>query len=64
MLYYYQAYGIPLVSEIELPDLVTIPGKEPLENFIDVKWGKAPQELENSPQETKPFSQYNENEFL
>lgn len=63
MKFQYQVYGLPLFSEIELPSLVGI-GDVELSNPIKVSLGKVPLALVSEPNETKPFSTYNENEFL
>lgn len=64
MQYYYQVYGIPLVSEIKLPALAVISEQENFENPVYIKHGKAPKELSKTPLEKKPFSSFNASEFL
>ncbi|MCU0349427.1 MAG: hypothetical protein MUF43_01165 [Flavobacterium sp.] len=63
MTYKYLAYGIPIISSIELTALI-----ENTENLalqpITVSEARVPENLEKTPLETKPFSVYNENEFL
>lgn len=63
MTYKYLAYGIPIISSIELTALIEnteILATQP----ITVSKGKVPESLEKTPLESKPFSVYNENEFL
>ncbi len=63
MPYHYQAYGLPVIADIELPALLWC--DDMLETTpIVVEVGKVPHQLQNPPLETKPFSSYNEHEFL
>lgn len=63
MTYKYLAYGIPIISSIELTALIKdieVFDKQP----INVHEGKVPESLEKPPLETKLFAVYNENELL
>ena len=62
MPYQYQAYGIPIVSDIELPALVFLEEELPAKP-INVARGIVPDSLRNSPLEEKPFSTLNVHEF-
>lgn len=63
MTYKYFAYGIPIDSTIELSAF--IPQSEVLEIVpIKVSVGVVPEQLKNAPLEIKPFSIFNEHEFL
>jgi hypothetical protein len=63
MIYYYQAFGLTIISEIKLPAL-TNANKSNTSNPIHVSLGKVPISLSSPALETKPFSTYNESEFL
>jgi hypothetical protein len=63
MTYKYLAYGIPIISSIELTALIeniTVFDGQP----IYVSEGKVPYILEKPALETKPFSVFNENELI
>lgn len=63
MPYHYQAYNIPIISAIELPALLNSTeqtGGAP----IEVEIGEAPKQLHEKVNEIKPFSTFNEREFL
>ena len=62
MPYQYQAYGIPIVSDIELPALVFLEEELPAKP-INVARGIVPDSLRNSPLAKKPFSTLNVHEF-
>ena len=63
MTYHYLTYGIPLVSSIELPAFVPLTEESEIRP-IRVSEGKVPDQLQNEPTEIKPFSTYNQHEFL
>lgn len=63
MTYQYLTYGIPLVSTIELPAFVPVTETSKIKP-ISVSQGLVPDKLQNEPLETKPFSIFNEHEFL
>ena len=63
-MYKYLAYGIPIVSTIELPALESISEAFEEQEIIFVSEGKVPDSLEKPAIETKPFSIFNENEFI
>lgn len=63
MPYNYKAYGLPLISEIELPALVLNNDAKNSVNPISVRVGKVPETLTSAPLETKPFTTFNENEL-
>ncbi|NBA84831.1 hypothetical protein GVN16_03625 [Emticicia sp. CRIBPO] len=63
MPYHYQAYGIPVVSSMELPALIPASDNEADLQPIMVEAGAVPDFLVNAPLEIKPFSTFNENEF-
>ena len=63
MTYQYLTYGIPLVSTIELPAFVPVTETSKI-NPISVSQGKVPDKLQHATTETKPFSVFNEHEFL
>ncbi len=63
MTYKYLAYGIPIISSMELTALIENTEILEAEN-ITVSEGKVPENLEKTPLKTKPFSVYNETEFL
>lgn len=60
----YLFFGQWITSSIELPEIEPIPSTEGLVNPIRLSFGKVPDQLKNSPTETKPFSIFNEGEFL
>lgn len=60
----YLFFGQWITSSIELPEIEPIPSAEGLVNPIQLSFGKVPDQLKNSPTETKPFSIFNEREFL
>jgi hypothetical protein len=63
MAYKYLAYSIPIISSIKLPALIE--NTEILATqTITVSEGKVPESLEKPPLESRPFSIYNETEFL
>ncbi len=61
---YYQFFGLRFISEIEFPGIQSIEPLESISNPIHVFYGKTPEKLENVPTTDKPFSTFNENEFL
>lgn len=63
MTYQYLTYGIPLVSTIELPAFVRVTETSKIRP-ISVSQGQVPDKLQNEPTETKPFSVFNEHEFV
>jgi hypothetical protein len=62
MPYHYQAYGIPIISEIELPALSGFDELFPAAP-VYVSCGTVAETLLQLPNEEKPFSLFNENEF-
>ena len=62
MPYQYQAYGIPIISDIELPALIFLEEKLTAKP-INVAQGIVPDSLQNAPLEEKPFSTFNVHEF-
>ncbi len=64
MLYYYQAYNIPIISTIELPSLMVYEGDFVNTEPIRVELGNVPKKLQNLPNEQKSFCSFNENEWL
>ena len=60
----YLAYGIPIVSTVELAALVSTTETFDEQQILFVSEGNVPTHLENQPLETKPFSTFNENEFI
>ena len=60
----YLFFGQWIASSIDLPEIEAIPSTEGLVNPIQLRFGKVPDQLKNSPTETKPFSIFNEREFL
>lgn len=63
MTYKYLTYGIPIISSIKLTALIE--NTEILATqTITVSEGKVPENLEKPPLESRPFSIYNETEFL
>jgi hypothetical protein len=63
MLYKYFAYGIPIISSIELPAFVEY-SDEINAKPIYVSKGKAPETLQTYALEEKPFSTFNETELI
>ena len=63
MPFQYQAFGLPILSEIELPDLADF-SDNISSNPINIVLGKVPVSLSESPTEIKPLSTFNEHEFL
>jgi hypothetical protein len=63
MTYKYFAYGIPIISSVELPAFVEY-SDEKNANPIYVSQGKTPETLQTPALEEKPFSTFNENELL
>ena len=57
----YQAFGVPIYSEIELKALMPYKGTE---DGIHVIVSQTPEELQTAPNVIKPFSQFNEKELL
>lgn len=64
MKYNYVAFGLSVISDIELsafmPVEEVLPGGDP----VKVYQGKAPEEIQEPPLERKPFSVFNSREFL
>jgi hypothetical protein len=60
--YIYQAYNLPIVSDIELPALIQIDSTL-FTNPIQVVQGIVPNNLKKAPLVEKPFSTFNETEF-
>ena len=60
----FTAYGIPIFSSVNLPAFVETSEVTDEVKPIVVKIGKVPDELENAPLVKKPFSVFNEHEFL
>lgn len=63
MTYKYLAYGIPIISSVELPAFVEC-SDEINTKPIYVSQGKTPETLQEPALEEKPFSIFNENELL
>ena len=63
MPFQYQAFGLPILSAIELPDLAGFSANI-RSNPINIELGKVPVSLIESPTEIKPLSTFNEHEFL
>lgn len=63
MTYKYLAYGIPIISNVELPAFIESSDEINMKP-IYVSQGKAPEALQNPALEKKPFSIFNENELL
>lgn len=63
-MYHYEFYCQHIISEIEFPGLNQVEsGKSNLRPIL-VFFGKTPEKLESAPTQEKPFSTFNENEFL
>lgn len=60
----YLFFGQWIISEITLPGIDPIQSTEDLGHPIHLKWGKVPENLTNPPLEEKPFSTFNDKEFL
>jgi len=60
----YLFFGQWINSEITLPGIDPIQHTEELSHPINLAWGKVPEGLENPPLEQKPFSTFNDKEFL
>jgi hypothetical protein len=63
MAYKYLAYGIPIISSIKLTAFIENTEISATQ-IITVSEGKVPENLEKPPLESRPFSVYNETEFL
>ncbi len=63
MTYKYLAYGIPVISSIKLTAFIENTEISATQT-ITVSEGKVPKNLEKTPLESRPFSIYNETEFL
>lgn len=64
MYFYYQIYGLPIVSEIELPALIQFPPDEPSLPPVYVNLGNVPSALNSPEQGNTAFSIFNENECI
>lgn len=65
MTFFYRAYNIPVISEIQLPSLICIKEQELGEiEPIFIKLGLVPEKLRDSANERKPFTTFNELELL
>ncbi|MFM6947697.1 MAG: hypothetical protein ACKOWQ_01665 [Aquirufa sp.] len=60
----YLFFGQWIISEFVLPEINSITDNAGLANPILLKYGKVPLSLEKPATEEKPFSTFNENEFL
>ncbi|WP_259014107.1 hypothetical protein [Emticicia fluvialis] len=60
----YIAYGLPIVSEIDLPGFIPLTDTSNPHKPLFVKIGKVPLKLKNEPTAKKPFSTFNETEYL
>ncbi len=60
----YLFFGQWIISEITLPGIDAIQSTEDIIHPIHLKWGKVPENLINPPLEEKPFSTFNDKEFL
>ena len=60
----YLFFGQLIISEIKFPGIEPLSSTEEFRNPIKVLLGKTPQYLINPPTVEKPFSTFNENEFL
>lgn len=61
---FYSFFGLLFSSNIEFPGILTLESPECNLDSIHVSFGKTPEKLENAPTTEKPFSTFNENEFL
>ncbi len=64
MNYYYSAFGLPVLAELELTALMPATHRDESITPVRVSMGEVPGKLENPPLESKPFSVFNEHEFL
>lgn len=64
MTYYYLAFGIPVISEIELPALYPINKSQDLENPVYVRLGTVPDKLVNEGQNADRNAYCNESEMI
>ncbi|HOZ85472.1 MAG TPA: hypothetical protein PK191_08275 [Niabella sp.] len=64
MSYHYLAFGIPFISEIELPALLPAPTDFPKDNPVLVKLGKVPDDLNAAGVYADHWAYCNENEML
>lgn len=62
--FYYQIYGIPIVSEIEIPALIQSQTEEPALPPVYVNLGNVPSALNNPEQGNTAHSVFNENECI
>lgn len=62
MSYYYRVFGLDCSSEVELPAFLSIP--QPDQVDFEVKLTQALPEFDTPPNIVKPFSSFNEKEFL
>ncbi len=60
----YLFFGQWFISEITFPEIEPLVNTEYLQHPIRISYGKAPEQLENPPTEEKPFSTFNDKEFL
>lgn len=60
----YLSYGIPVISTIELTAFASTTETFDEQQILFVSEGNVPNHLENQPLETKPFSIFNEKEFI
>lgn len=63
MQFYYQAYGIPIISQIELPALLST-SENTLIEPVRIEKGIVPSVFKHPPSVQKPLSAYNEQEFM
>jgi hypothetical protein len=63
-LYKYQAFGLPIISEIELPALMPLGNLIQKDNAVNVKLGKTPISLKNENVEKRSIFLLNEQELL
>lgn len=63
MIYYYRVFGLDCSSEIELPALLSIPTSKKVDFEVKLASDDLPL-FEAAPNVVKPFSSYNEREFL
>ncbi|WP_367914581.1 hypothetical protein [Leadbetterella sp. DM7] len=64
MNYSYMAFGLPVLSDLELVALMPVTHWDETLRPVRVHVGEVPGELENPPLEVKPFTVFNEREFL
>ncbi|MHA8066969.1 hypothetical protein V7S76_09830 [Aquirufa sp. ROCK2-A2] len=60
----YEFYSQHIISEIEFPGIPTLEAPKFNLDSIHVSYGKTPEKLEIASNQEKPFSTFNENEFL